>query len=172
MAQIYTISALGIAVLNNKSLLGLYNGIGSGRVVRLHRVWILNNQVTAITGVATFLELRRITTGSGGIAISPLEHDSLNEPFPAQIITSTNMSCTNNDLILRFFWSTDEPSPATTTADELQTIPSLNLIWDINYHQTTIEPIVCREGFGVSLNNIIATVGIVDVFFEVTLASI
>jgi hypothetical protein len=171
MAQTYTIPALGISILAGKSLVGLYNGTGSGRIVRLYRAWVLNNQVAAVAGTISRLELRIITTGSGGTAITPVKHDSLNENFPAQIVTSTNMSYTNSDLVLRTLWSSDEPAQATSSADELETIPALNIIWDVEYHQSTVEPIVCREGYGVSLNNIDATTGIVDVFFEVTLAS-
>jgi hypothetical protein len=172
MAQTYTLSAAGVTLAANKVILGAFNGTGSGRILRIYRVWALNNQVTAVAGVVNTIELRRITTGSGGVAITPLKHDSTNESFPAQIVVSTNMSATQTDLMARAFWSSDEPAAGAITNDELQTMPAMNLIWDVSYNDSNIEPMVCREGFGLALVNITSTVGIADVFFEVTLASV
>lgn len=171
MAQTYTLSATGIALAANKTLLGIFNGSGSGRVVRVYRIWCLNNQVTAVAGVVGMLELRRITTGSGGTAITPVKHDSNNESFPAQIVASSNMSVTNENLMIRSFWSSDEPAAGTISIDEIQTIPAMNLIWDVAYSGTNVEPITLREGYGLALINITSTVGIADVFFEITMES-
>lgn len=171
MAQTYTLSATGITLAANKALLGVFNGSGSGRVVRVYRVWVLNNQVTAVTGVVGVLELRRITTGSGGTAISPVQHDSNNESFPAQIVAASNMSVTTGDLIIRSFWSSDEPQAGTISIDEIQTVPAMNLVFDTAYSGTNVEPIVLREGYGLALMNITSTVGIADVFFEITMES-
>lgn len=171
MAQTYTLSATGITLAANKALLGVFNGSGSGRIVRVYRVWCLNNQVTAVTGVSGVLELRRITTGSGGTAITPVKHDSNNESFPAQVVSASNMSVTTSSLMIRSFWSSDEPQAGVISLDEIQTIPAMNLIWDVGYSGTNVEPIVLREGFGLALMNITSTVGIADVFFEVTMES-
>lgn len=169
MAQTYTLAATGVTLLANKSIIGFYNGTGSGRIVRLYKVWLLNNQVTAVTGTTGFMELRTITTGSGGTALSPVKHDSNNENFPAQVISATNLSYTNRDLIIRTYWCSDEPTPITSTTDEVLTIPSFGTIYEAAYSGTNVEPIVCREGYGVTLNNITSIVGICDAFFEVTL---
>lgn len=169
MAQTYTLSATGITLAANKAILGVFNGSGSGRVVRVYRVWVLNNQVTAVTGVVGVLELRIITTGSGGTAVSPVKHDSNNESFPAQIVAASNMSVTTENLIIRSFWSSDEPQAGTISVDEIQTVPAMNLVFDTAYSGTNIEPIVLRENYGLALMNITSTVGIADVFFEVTM---
>lgn len=171
MAQTYTLSATGVTLAANKALLGVYNGSGSGRIVRVYRVWCLNNQVTAVTGVVGVLELRRITTGSGGTAITPVKHDSNNESFPAQVVVSSNMSVTTSSLMLRSFWSSDEPQAGVISIDEMQTVPAMNLLWDTAYSGTNVEPIVLREGYGLALMNITSAVGIADVFFEVTMES-
>lgn len=171
MAQTYTLAATGITLAANKVILGAFNGAGSGRILRIYRVWVLNNQVAAVTGVVNTVQFLRTTTGSGGTAITPLKHDSSSENFPAQIVVSSNQSSTQTDLIARLFWSSDEPAAGTLTNDELQTMPAMNLIFDVGYNDSNIEPIVCREGFGVALVNITSTVGVVDVFMEVTLAS-
>jgi hypothetical protein len=119
------------------------------------------------------MELRRITSASGGSVITPMKHDTTNESFPAQIVVSTGTTVSTSDLFRRVAWSNDEAAAnAAVTMDELETIVPLNCIWDVGYTDTTVEPIVCREGFGVALINTGNTaVGTLDVFFEVTLAS-
>jgi hypothetical protein len=171
MAQTYTIFKADVTFAPNKCLIGLYNGSGSGRIVRVYRVWALNNQITAVTGAITNLELRRLTAGSGGTAITPFKHDTNDESFPAQIVVATNMTFTPTDLLTRVLWSTDEPAINVLTIDELQITTPLCTLWDAGYADSSVEPIVCREGYGVALTNIGATVGQVDVFMEVTLAS-
>lgn len=171
MAQTYTVFGNQISFAQNKCLVGIYNGSGSGRIVRVYRALVLNNQVTAVTGAITNLELRRISAGSGGTDITPFKHDSNNESFPAQIVVSTNMSVTPTDLYTRVLWSTDEPAINSLTIDEFETLPALNTIWDAAYADSNMEPIVLREGYGVAIMNIGASTGICDVSLEVTLAS-
>lgn len=171
MAQTYTLSATGITLAANKCILGVFNGSGSGRIIRVYRVWAANNQVTAVTGVVGTIELRRTSTGSGGTAINPVKHDSNNENFPAQIVASSAQSVTTSSLFLRTFWSSDEPAAVTISLDEIMTIPAFTKIWDVSYSDTNIQPIVCRENEGLALMNITSTVGIADVFMELTMES-
>lgn len=169
--QTYTVSSFATTFAANKCMLGIYNGSGSGRIVRVYRVVMLNNQITAVTGAVTNLELRRITAGSGGTDIAPFKHDSANETFPAQIVVSTNTTITATDVLTKVIWSTDEPAINSLTIDEFETLPAFSTIWDSGYADTNTEPIVLREGYGVALVNIGATTGIADVFFHVTLES-
>lgn len=171
MAQTYTISSFSTTFAANKCMLGIYNGSGSGRIVRVYRVVMLNNQITAVTGAVTNLELRRITAGSGGTTVTPFKHDSTNETFPAQVIVSTNTIITATDVLTKVIWSTDEPAINSLTIDEFETLPAFSTIWDSGYADANTEPIVLREGYGVALVNIGATTGIADIFFHVTLES-
>lgn len=171
MAQTYTISSFDTTFAANKCMLGIYNGSGSGRVVRVYRIVMLNNQITAVTGAVTNLEIRRTSAGSGGTDITPFKHDSTNESFPSQIIVSTNMTITATDVLTKVIWSTDEPAINSLTIDEFETLPAFSTIWDSGYGDSNTEPIVLREGYGVALVNIGATTGIADVFFYVTLES-
>jgi hypothetical protein len=166
MAQTYTIAAVGVGFALNKCMLGVFNGAGSGRIVRIYRVWTLNNGTAAVTGVMTNFEMRRTSAGAGGSAIT-------SEAFPAQIIVSTNQTVTTTDLFRRTTWSNDEATGnAACSMDELETLPPLNCIWDVGYGDTNVEPIVLREGYGLAVINTGNTaVGTVDVFFEVTLAA-
>lgn len=173
MAQTYTIAAPGIAPAANKSMIAVFNGSGSGRIVRLYRAWLLNNGTTSVTGVVSLMTLSRITAGSGGNAITPTKHDSGNENFPAQIVVANNMTVTTSDIFRRWIWSYDEATANTAaTLDEFETLLPLTTVWDVGYGETNIEPLTCRETYGVSIQNVTnTTVGTVDLFMEVTLAS-
>lgn len=170
MANVYTISAIAIPFLLNRSMIGIFNGVGSGKIVKIYKVIALNNQTVAITGVAMTFELRLVTTGSGGFALSPIKHDSLSPNIPSQISFAADMSYTNSSLLRKVLWSTDEPIQATVSSiDEWETIPSLNLLWETSYKDTNIQPLTLREGQGFSLNNVTTTnVGVADFFIEFT----
>lgn len=173
MAQTYTASAIGATFGNNKSMLGIFNGSGSGRVVRVYRVWVLNNQTAAVTGVLTTWTLRRTTAQSGGTTITPTKHDTASETAPAQVLFATGATATlSSDTALRaWMWSNDEPAVSSATSDEFETLVPLNCVWD-STGDANIEPIVLREGQGISVHHSgSSAVGLCDVFVEYTLAS-
>jgi hypothetical protein len=169
MAETFTLLVQGTAFASNKSLLSLFNGVGSGRVLRVYRVWALNNQTIGVIGVMTMIELRRITASSGGTAQTPIKHDTNNPNLPAQVTASTGPTDTVTDLFRRVLWSADEPAVGTGTNDELECLPANGLLWDAGYADANVDPIVLREGQGLSLRQPGAnTIGVVDVMFEFT----
>jgi hypothetical protein len=169
MAATWTVTVQGTAFASNKSLLSLFNGVGSGRVLRVYRVWALNHQTGAVTGVMTALELRRITSSSGGTAQTPVKHDTNSSALPAQVTSATGPTDVASDLFRRVLWSGDEPAVGTGTNDELECLPANGLLWDAGYGDTNVEPIVLREGQGLSLRQPGANaIGVIDVMFEFT----
>lgn len=175
---IYTITAPGVSFIQNKCCLGIFNGVGSGKVIRLYRATILNNQTVAVTGIANLFSLQRFTTGSGGIAVVPVKHDTTASSLPAQIITSTNMNFTPEVTLRSIGWSSDEPIASdSSNIDEFQTVPSLNIVWDCSqsYINEAIEPLVLREGYGAGLVLTSAAsasiVGSADFAFEFTVGT-
>jgi hypothetical protein len=173
MAQTYTAGAVGATFANNKSMLGLFNGAGSGRVIRVYRVWVLNNQTAGVTGVLTTWSLRRSSAQSGGTAITPTKHDTASETAPAQVLCATGPTATlTGDVALRtWVWSNDEPAVSSATSDEFETLVPLNCVWD-STGDSNIEPITLREGQGISVHHSgSSAVGICDVYVEYTLAN-
>lgn len=152
---LYTSIAPGIAFVDQQCVLGIYNGVGSGKTIKLYRAIALNNQTqTVTTSTQLYLSLYRFTTGSGGLTMSPLKHDSTAVAMPAQIVCSTNMSYTIDAFIKRISWSTKEPLAANTAfVSELQTIPAWTTFGD--YSQSlrgfNAEPLVLREGYGAGI---------------------
>ncbi len=170
MAATFTAGAIGATFGNNKSMYGLFNGSGSGRILRVYRVWVLNNQTSGVTGVLTTWTLRKTSAQSGGTSITPTKHDSSSSTLPAQVLSATGGTVTlTSDVALRaWMWSNDEPAASTGTSDEFECLVPLNCVWD-STGDSNIEPIVLREGQGISVHHSgSTTVGVVDVFVEFT----
>lgn len=173
MAQTYRAVITGATFASNKSMLTLFNGSGSGRILRVKRVWFLNNQTVAVTGVLTTMELRRISASSGGTAASVVKHDTASESMPAQVTTTTGATdtLTGDPAYMRFMWSNDEPASGALTNDESECIPLLATVFDAT-GDSDLEPIVLREGQGLSVRHTgSSAVGVADVLIEFTMAA-
>ena len=75
MAATYSTASLTTAFAANKCMLGLFNPAGSGQVIRVYRLFALNNQLVNVTGVLTNLEVRKLTACTGGTTLVPTRHD-------------------------------------------------------------------------------------------------
>lgn len=174
MAQTYTAAALATAFGNNKSMLAIFNGTGSGRVVRIKRIWVLNNQTAAVTGVLTSFALKRSSAQSAGTAITPTKHDSNSEALPGTVLVATGGTVTQTaDVALRtWVWSNDEPAASGATSDEFECLVPLNCVWDSATGDADLEPITLREGQGIDVRHTgTTTVGVCDIFIEFTMAA-
>jgi hypothetical protein len=170
MAATFTAAFIGATFANGKHMASLFNGAGSGRVLRLYRVWILNNQTAGVTGVLTTLGLRRSSAQSGGTSVASTKHDTASSNLAAQVLCATGATVTNTaDLQYRtLVWSNDEPAVSSATSDELECLVPLNVIWD-STGDANVEPITLREGQGVTLQHSgSSAVGLCDIFFEFT----
>lgn len=172
MAKTYTASAIGVAFASNKSLLGILNAHPT-RKVRIYRVWTLNNQTAAVTGVLTSMSLRMLSALTGGTAVTPVSHDSANVAFDLTSVTTvTNGTATQTagNALRVWMWSGDEPAVSSATSDEFQCLVPLNCIWD-STGDSNIEPITLNQNEGAHIVQPGANaVGIVDVFAEFTVS--
>jgi hypothetical protein len=170
MAATYTIAGQNIPFAANKCMIGVFNGVGSAKVLKVYRIWCLNNQLVPVTGVLTNLEIRRITSCSGGTDIVPTKHDSLSATLPIAVLAGTNQTVIPTAMFRRVMWSTDEPATAgatVVTLDEIETFVPFGTIWSLGYADSTVDPIVLREGEGLAVINTGANVGQADLFMEV-----
>ena len=170
MAKTYTASALGVAFASNRSLLGIFNAHAT-RKVKIYRVWVLNNQTAAVTGVITTMLLRKISALSGGTAVTPVPHDSGNTSVDLTSVTcATGGTATNtaDTAVRQILWSGDEPSVSSATSDELQCIVPLMCIWD-STGDSNIEPFTLNTNEGMHIVQPDANaIGILDIIFEFT----
>lgn len=166
----YTIPFIGVAFASGKSMAAIINPAASGKIVKVWRVWILNNQTTSVTGVLTWLELRRSTAQSSGSAVTAIKHDTNSAALAATVATGATVSDAANGLLRQIFWSNDEPSVSGASMDEWQMVVPLNQVWDAGYGESaSVQPLTLREGEGFHVKHGgSSAVGIVDVYFEVT----
>jgi hypothetical protein len=175
VAQTYTAYALGISFGTNKDMYCLFNGAGSGRVVRLYRMWMTNASGTGtITGTFNMLEMRGLSALTGGTAAPMTKHNPTSETPPAQILSVANGTETFSngglDVYNRFGFSADETASGDSiTSDtwELQ-FPTME-IFTAGYQSPDCQPLTLREGQGICLFNLNGAVGNADIYATFTL---
>lgn len=152
----------------------LFNGSGSGVILRVWRVWVINAQTAAITATANTITLERATAASSftTTGCNVAKHDTNSNNLPAQVLWGRDATVTRTDVFRRFFWDTNEPTVnAAYTSSELRTLPFFTCVWDSGYGQADLEPIVCREGQGVTLYSAaMSAAGNCDFVMEFTVA--
>jgi hypothetical protein len=170
MAATYTVASFFTNFASNKCMLSIFNESASSNVVRVYRMWALNNQIAAVIGVLTNMEIRRLTAASGGTTLTPVLHDT-NSPALSNISLATNATVTPTDLFRRIIWSTDEPGNSTMTLDEFECLVPIGTIWQMGYMDSTTKPLTLRPGQGVGIINTGASLGTVDLFMEFTVSA-
>lgn len=170
MAATFTLCIPAVTFASSKSMLGLFNGTGSGVILRVYKAWMLNNQTTGVTGVITSLALRRSTAQSGGTAATAVKHDTNSANLPAQVLLASGATVTDSSDpdFMRWMWSNDEPAASTLTSDETETIPALALVFDAT-GDSNLEPVVLRENQGINIRHLGSTaVGNADMIMQFT----
>lgn len=106
----FTILATNIQIGNNKSMLSIVNATGSTVVARLLAIYLVNVQVSSVTGVEGIFELRRITGHSSGTSITAIETLDTSDTLDTHITARTNgtVSGESATLLWRNYWSTDD----------------------------------------------------------------
>lgn len=169
MAASYIANGLAVTFAANKSMMTLFNGSGSGVVLRLYRIWITNAQTSNVTGVITDLYLYKVTASSSGSTITPVKYDTSSPALPGQVGIRTNGTDTlGSEYYRKIFFSTDEYAVGDTTIDGVETFHAIMNVWDCGYGDSRLEPITLREGEGITVRNITATTGSADFGFEFT----
>lgn len=169
MANTWHSAFTGIAFASAKSMIDLFNADAT-RILRLYRIWMLNNQTSAVTGVITTMKINKLTTGvpSGGSTVTPQPHDSSNSAL-SNATSGTGRTPTRGNAYRTFLWSNDEPAVGTGSVDEMECLVPLGLIWDSGYGDSNIQPLTLRqnEGWEVQQSGSSA-VGVADFDYEFT----
>ena len=113
----FSVVAENITVGNNKSMIAIQNTGTS--VLKLREVWIINDQTTAVTGVAGEFRLHRITSFSAGTALTPVQFDTT-DSLPVGISVATGSTVSGEAGLLRTGkWSTDEWGPGSSDVESM-----------------------------------------------------
>jgi hypothetical protein len=111
----FSVVSTATTVGNNKSMLAIQNTGTS--VVRIREIWIINDQTTAVTGVAGSFQVLRIASFTGGTSLTIGAFDST-DTLPSGITAATGATVSTETTLLRQgVWSTDEWGPGTADTE-------------------------------------------------------
>jgi hypothetical protein len=151
----YYVLADAVALAQNKHHLALFNGVGSGVMLCVKKLFQINLSLAAVTGVALRFDIKRSTAQSVGTAITPQTMDSANAALPAQVACATGATVTEGGLLFPFTTQSDEIAAANTAVANFLTQYN-NLILE----STEMQELRLREGEGMTVKQITSsTVG-------------
>lgn len=172
MADTFTALATGVAYGNLKSMLGLFNGGAATRILRVYRMWQLNNNTTSVTGVMATMQILFSTNQSAGTSLTPVKHDSANSNLEAAVLCAHGATVTDGSTLRQYLFSNDEAAVSGATMDEWELVIPLNCVWDAGYGDSNVQPLTLRAGQGVHIkcatNTIVASA---DLMMEFTQAA-
>lgn len=174
MAETWTAYIDGVTPATNLSMLGLFNGSGSGRVLRVYRIWLVSTSASAVTGSLMTIDVRTISAlGTGGTVVTPIAHDTSNTALAAQIISYSGSTFTDVSSLYETIMSADELALGVATQEEMQMFWPLGLLWESGAIESNVQPIVLREGEGVHVKQTatISTAGSLSLAMEFTNAA-
>lgn len=144
-----------VAFANGKSHISIMNAAGSGKIVKVRKLFAVNLQTAAITGIVQRFNIQTITAHSGGTAVTPRTFDTNNAALPAQITVLTNGTLTGGTTIYPWITSSEEEL-ATTPVSKAMMQQWMNIIPE----GVEVQEHVLREGNGLAvLQAINSTVG-------------
>ena len=158
MGATYILHQSAIANAANKNYISIYNGVGSGKTIRIWRLWVSNAQTGVVTGgiaVADFGGFTGAYTGGTEIISSAVSMDSNNAAIPAAIVASTNSTgITIDRLIRRIALITDEFGVSDATSDMLNVVPGLSEYLNAGCQEADVQPFILAEGEGFTFKHI------------------
>lgn len=158
MAAPETWVALADAVTpaQNKHHIAIMNASGSGKIVKVRKLFPINVQLAAVTGVALRFDIKRATAASAGTTITPEKMDTNNAALPAGVTVRTNGTITEGNLLWPQIVSSEE-----IAANTSQLIAStLNAMLNNIPEGNEIQELTLRQGEGLTVKQITSsTVG-------------
>jgi hypothetical protein len=153
MLPTYYALADAVAFAANKHMISIHNAAGTGKMVVLKKMFLINLALAAITGVALRQDVKRFSAvHTGGTAITPIPCDSANAALPAGITCKTGATLTDVTLLFPITFTNDETGAT-------QAFPSTMLQAGINWlpEGSEVQEIRLREGEGITIKNITST---------------
>ena len=150
----YYALADAVAFAANKQMISIYNAAGSGKLIVLKKLYLINIQLTTVTGVAVRQDIKRFTAvHTAGTAVTPVPCDSTNPALPAGVTVKTGATVTDVTLLFPLTFANDEVGAT-------QAFPSVQLQAGINWfiEGSEVQEIRLREGEGLTVKNITSTV--------------
>lgn len=149
----YYALADAVAFAANKHMISIHNAAGTGKMIVLKKMFLINLALAGVTGVALRQDVKRFTAvHTGGTAVTPVSCDSSNAALPAGVTCKTGATLTDVTLLFPITFTNDETGAT-------QAFPSTMLQAGINWlpEGSEVQEIRLREGEGVTIKNITST---------------
>lgn len=147
--------ANAIAFAANKHHISLFNAAGSGKILKARKLFAINLQTGAVTGIALRFDVKRITAASAGTLITPVSMDTADAALPAGVTVRTNGTITEGAVLFPWMTSSEEETAVVALSKTL-----FQQIANILLEGPEIREYTCREGEGLTVKQITSsTVG-------------
>ena len=149
----YYALADAVSFAANKQMFSILNAAGSGKMIVLKKMFLINNALAAVTGVMLRQEVKRISAHSGGTLITPNPADTANPALPAEVtVRSAAASVTEGVLMFPLNFSNDEVGAT-------QAFPTTQILAGFNWlpEGAEVQELRLREGEGMTIKNITST---------------
>ena len=168
--ETYIVGSTEIAIGNNKSMLSLLNASGSTVVVKLRKLYLLNSQTSAVTGIISDFQLFRFTGHSGGTSLTPLTFDS-NDSLNSSVTARTGGTISGEAAAALKRWEISSDEWGTGTLDQEGADHGSGLYGQPLYEHTSPfeKPITLRANEGIHLKHVVSsTAGAFDIYMIFT----
>lgn len=183
MASTYIVHAAGVTHATSatfRCLLQIFKSAAVASTWKIKRIWVMNNQTVAVTGVLPLINIQSISTActlgtpATQVAVAlDTANAAITHDGTTIIINSANTTTgTVVNTYRRLTFSSDEPAVGTYKNENYFSLPQFALIWDAGFGDTNVEsltlPASTAGGIMVSTPGIATGVGNVDVAIEFT----
>jgi hypothetical protein len=148
-AETWVAYADAVVFAQNKHHLSLLNAAGSGKVVRVKKLFAVNLQTGTITGVVVRFDIKKITAHSSGTSVTPQPMDDNNAALPAGVTARTGATVTEGALLYPWVTQNDEET-AVPGFSKAMFQQSVNIIPE----GAETQEHVLREGRGLTVKQI------------------
>lgn len=183
MAATYIVHAAAVTHPTSatfRCMLQLFKTTAVAQTWRIRRIWCMNNQTAAVTGVVPIIQIQSISTAcSAGTPTTqtavPLDTSSAAIAHDGSTIYIQSLNTTTGTVVntyRRFLFGSDEFAVGTFKMENLYGMVPLALVWDSGYSDAnTVSltlPASTNGGIMISTAGIASGVGNMDVAIEFT----
>jgi hypothetical protein len=147
----YTIWSSTITATSNLVYCHLFNGAGSGKILKIRKVFLQPSQIATTAAAQTWRVQKTSALGTtGAVALTPRAHDSTDPALPAQITAQRSYTAGGTQSFIYF----ELPVDIEETRPGAAMLPFVNIL-PIDGERVT--DYVLAEGEGMSIINLTGT---------------
>lgn len=142
-----------VAFAQNKQHISIFNASGTGKVVKVRKLFAVDLQTGAVTGVVSRFDVKRITAAFAGTTATANPMDTNNAALPAGVTVRTNGTVTEGNLLFPWITTSEEETQLQTLSKAMYQAATNMLIEGPEVQELTL-----REGQGLTVKQITNTI--------------